>query len=332
MIGMNEVVSSALISGLVGGAVTSLALSYGYPRMRDYFRQVPPRIRGILVFALLILPLMAGLSFFALILSPVVDYGTVLHHCHTSTIGSCVPHSLSTLEQLPGLITLMGVLGIVVWPLIRSLGPVQRLSLLRRSLHKISRYDAERGIFVVDDARPLAFSMGFISPSVFLSSGLVAHLSAEERDTVIHHEYGHVTHRDGVWQLLGHVLSIGHGKQTRGLLLADLHLAAEQACDAYAARRVGDRLTVAQTILKVERMSAGHDPFKASAVPGIASLGVTGSSVPDRVDALLSPEGFCSGRWACWAFLGAVLLALVIFLAAEPLHHAIESIFIITLG
>jgi beta-lactamase regulating signal transducer with metallopeptidase domain len=102
----------------------------------------------------------------------------------------------------------------------------------------------------------------------------------------------------------------------RRRLLRELAIASEQACDAEAGRRIGDRLRVAEAILAVERILAAAPPARA----GLA--GFEGTSVAQRVEALLAAEPPAPGR-ARFRIAAAGALALGLAFA-DPLHHATE--------
>ena len=120
-----------------------------------------------------------------------------------------------------------------------------------------------------------------------------------------------------------HPLPVVPGGATHGLHEAGegiIDVAAEQACDEAAARRVGDRVLVADAILAVERETA-RMPLR---MPGILALSMSQLAIETRVEALLD-EPRTAGR------LGLVLAALVgsllvLWSGADSLHHVVESL------
>jgi hypothetical protein len=128
--------------------------------------------------------------------------------------------------------------------------------------------------------------------------------------------------RRGSRRCAARLLSWPHLPALRRALLAELALFSEQACDAEAARRVGDRLLVAEAILAVERLLAARAPVEAAALPAFG-----GSPVAERVRELLAPErtpppAASTRGLAAFGALG-VLTALAL---ADPLHHATEHL------
>ena len=193
-----------------------------------------------------------------------------------------------------------------------------RLARTRRWLARLPRR-AQRpapDVEVFESAAPFAFAAGLRRPRVFLAASLVEGLPGSQLAAVIEHERAHARRRDPLARLAARVLSFAHLPGLRRTLLRELAIASEQACDAEAGRRVGDRLAVAEAILAVERILSSSAPARA----GIA--GFEGHSVAERVRALLAAEPPALRRRALRI---AAALALAAGLAlADPLHHATE--------
>jgi beta-lactamase regulating signal transducer with metallopeptidase domain len=101
------------------------------------------------------------------------------------------------------------------------------------------------------------------------------------------------------------------------MLLADLELATEQACDEQAAARLGDRLLVARALLAVERLMT-----PAVVCPGVHRFGAAQLSA--RVEALLAPRLPAASLRAEHG--GMVLAVVISLLLTDPLHHLAETI------
>ena len=105
----------------------------------------------------------------------------------------------------------------------------------------------------------------------------------------------------------------------RAHVLGALELAAEQSCDEIAASKVGDRLQVAEAILKVERLLQVTASIRS---PLAATFG--GDTVPERVSALLEApkrSGNVVLLGCLFAWMSCGVLA-----ASGPLHHLTESL------
>jgi beta-lactamase regulating signal transducer with metallopeptidase domain len=166
---------------------------------------------------------------------------------------------------------------------------------------------------------PLCLLAGIFRPTLFLSRGLLAAMGPESVAVLLHHERAHAARRDLLLRLLARAGTLFLWPSVRMRLLEALELAAEQSCDEVAASKVGDRLQVADAILRVERLL--H-----SAVSPLAPLAVSfgGATVPQRVSALLEAPrraGNLSALGMVFASLSLSTLA-----ASAPLHHWTESL------
>jgi len=149
-------------------------------------------------------------------------------------------------------------------------------------LHDV-RYGDER-IYRLPSRDPACFTVGLVRPAVFLSSGLLEALTPRECEAVLAHESAHVRRRDG---LMGALLSTFYtifplpGSR---ILLTDWERAVERACDAEAARRLGNPCDVAAALVRVARLAIQFRP----SVPGVPGFAASGDDIPGRVEALLS--------------------------------------------
>jgi Zn-dependent protease with chaperone function len=166
---------------------------------------------------------------------------------------------------------------------------------------------------------PLCLSVGVLRPATVVSRGFVASVNADDLAAVLVHERTHAKRKDTLVRLFARAATPFMLPWVRARLLAEIELAAERSCDEAAARSIGDRLTMAEVILKVERLvSAMPHPLRTVT----ASFG--GTAVPARVAALLEPPRPDVKGAALPVCVGAVLVAL--FAASEPLHHVTETI------
>lgn len=320
MNGLDESIGLAILAGLAGAAMMSVCVALLYPFLREQLQSVSPALRSHLILGLLVMPAVTAISLVIIILSPALDYGPLAHHCHTVQTPDCVPHTLQTYDRTLSLATLLITLTLIAWPVVRRLGTLVRYSVIHRGLRLTARLDRERNVYMIDHRSPLAFSIGLFRPAIFLSTGLADHLEPDELDNVIQHETAHRNRRDSLRLITGEILSTVHGALTGKQLVTDLNLACEQACDEYACDKIGQRLAVAATILKVERLLGSTPLIPAGAIR------ITGSSVPARINWLLArPQGNDS-RMLIHASLSVLVLAVSVFFSAEPLHHLLESI------
>jgi Zn-dependent protease with chaperone function len=189
-----------------------------------------------------------------------------------------------------------------------------------------SCHERYRGVRVLECGLPLALTAGLMRPEIFISSRLLAALPAEMLVIILAHERAHVRRRDGLMQFVAHVCALLHFPWVRRTLLADLSLACEQACDEEAARGVGDRLRVAETLLAIERLFRPSD--LSPTLGTIGTLSFSDANTVDRIEALLSAPK----KQGCTAIPRLLSLGLLPLLfsatvfAAEPAHRLIEAI------
>jgi Zn-dependent protease with chaperone function len=244
--------------------------------------------------------------------------GIASDHCarHPDHLHLCLIHASAPLTQAGVILLLLGS-GLVSALVIPELIGLVRT---RRWLARLPRrgQGPAPDIEIFDSAAPFAFAAGLRRPRVLLAASLVEALPASQLAAVVEHERAHARRRDALARLAARLLSFAHLPRLRRRLLRELAIASEQACDAEAGRRVGDRLQVAEAILAVERLLSAAAPARA----GLA--GFEGPSVARRVEALLAPEPPAPrrGRFAL-AVAGALALGLAF---ADLLHHATEHL------
>jgi hypothetical protein len=189
------------------------------------------------------------------------------------------------------------------------------LSGLLRHAHYRPDLDAQ----VLPVAAPLCLLVGFFRSVVVVSNGLVDQVDEEDLRVILSHERAHAARRDVLFRWIARFTTLFMLPGARATLLDTIELTSEQSCDDAAARTVGDRLRVAETILKVERLcSQVRLPSMRLAV----SFG--GHRISERVTALIEPQR----RVGNLSFLmSGLALSCCSMLAASPyVHHCTESL------
>ncbi|WP_167090127.1 M56 family metallopeptidase [Massilia frigida] len=305
----------------------ALLAALAYPPLRRATARIAPASRARLLLALSGVPFVgacAGLlaSFVPSLLSWADG---VADHCHLHTDHPhlCLLHPPQLAHSGFALTVLSGaaVLAIVIggsW-LLRCLQTRQRLAQLLR----MSERDPVRGVHVVPTEAPLAFAAGLRTPQVFLSRHMFEQLSSAQIDVIVAHERAHAVRLDALTFMIASVLSRLHLPATRRIMLADLALAAEQACDEAACAATGDRLLVAEAIVAVEKLFAKRE--RSADLPLFGTSHFTDSNVAERVLAMLDArrDGARLPRSA-WAAGALALMLLAAF--GGQLHHTTESI------
>lgn len=319
-----NLLAMVLVAAVLFAAVVAVAMRVAYPVLRPWLAQLPAPMRGRLVLAATTAPLVAGagLGLLALLPGVVALVWPALDHCASHGDGHvhlCVVHGPHGLRLGLGWVVLAAVLGPASIALGRTGLRVARgrrlVEALRRTAHPV--VDGEH--HVVASAAPFALTAGLVRPRVYVTTGLLDALDGPGRVAVLAHEDAHVRRRDPLTKLAAEIACALHLPVTRAMLLDDLALACEQACDEQAALAVGDRTTVASVLVRMGRV-VERCPWPAS--PIVARFGE--GSIAARVHALLAPP-LPSPRVPSTATLIGLGVT-VAMLAAAPIHHVTETI------
>ena len=318
-----------LVVAALGAAVISRML---YPAAEGWLGRIAPATRADLLVAWAVAPFVIGLVMLLLVFSPSLSHllGFGVDHCHTHAHHAhlCLIHTGlftgSFLEQV-----ILAGAGTVLAG--RAFTTGRRLRLARLSVNtlltlaKPSSGSAPHRIVVSE--HPFAITVGLLRPQVLFSSRLLHVLSPTELATVLSHEQAHQQRRDGVRLLAAEAFLTLHLPSTRRFILEQLGLAVEQACDEAAVIQSGDRLQVAETIVKMTRLARGHSP-----IAGTIGASVTGSDVLRRVEGLLHPALPARPRLNALAY-GVVGLAISAgFTTNDWWHHSAETLLSFFLG
>jgi hypothetical protein len=198
----------------------------------------------------------------------------------------------------------------------RLLRDVQAAVYTRRELDLLSVADP-RGFQAVALDEPFAFTLGFVAPAVYLSCGLLRRLDAQSTATVLAHELSHVRHADPRGRLLcGLALALHLPGVARALTRA-LQTAEESRADEEAAAAVGDRLAVAESLVRCARLQL-QPPFAAA---------IASSALQTRVIALLTRAPRSSQPSRQLLLLGGLLLASAAIAGSAHVHSLAERAF-----
>lgn len=324
MTGLDMSFLVAVVVGVSAVAITAIFIRCLYVRTRSLILTISPERRTILILGFSVAPVIVGTAVAILTwvstFDAVIDF--IAHHCHAAnSVSFCLPHVQLPLPPHLEMPMILVLAGLVFAAVVAMLGRAAAWERVKVSLCAISRTCRDLSVRIIDDERPLAVCAGIMRPTVFVSKGLISRLNAAELKIVLAHEHAHARRRDGLQQLLALYLSIGHLSSIRRLILNDLVLASEQACDEDAARRTSGRIDVAQAIVKVERLL--QDTPRGNHLSGVVAL--MGSSVPARIEFLLDEPGPRVRAIALHLAVSAIFFVLFLLIGAEPLHHFIES-------
>ena len=251
--------------------------------------------------------LVAGLVLFVMF-SGLGEGHVLIAHCHAGDVcGAHLP--VVGLNLLMFLVTL-GLSALLGWRLQAAL---KRFRLSGEALARAAEPVAS-GYWRLPCEQALALCVGLIHPRAYLSSGLIAALSDQERDIVLAHELQHVRARDNLRLLL---VDLVMGPRWGRALRADLYLAAELRADQAAVDRGHRPADVAATLVHVCRLT------RKAATPNLA---FARHGVEARVAALLQPPPAPPAAWPWGLGLTGAVIGLSLALIS-PVHLLLEWLF-----
>jgi Zn-dependent protease with chaperone function len=177
-------------------------------------------------------------------------------------------------------------------------------------------YKALMGCLVLPVEEQQAYVLGILKPQVYISQGLLEHTSEDDLALMLAHERAHVARRDPLRRLIASVGLILHLPGTAHLLDRLLTRTQEMAADADAVRTVGDRVRMAEALVRFARLQG---PVRTAAVE------FGSGDLEARVRELLNPH---QGRGVSTVALfgcSAALCLLALF-SAHGLHYLAQAL------
>lgn len=313
-----------LAAAVLFGVAAAVLVALTYGPVRSSLQRLAPTQRARWLFTLSALPAGSAVVLTALCFLPkLLDVlWSGLDHCAEhggSHPHLCLVHLPGGAGSMAGWLVLGALLAILLAKSVHLGARLRRASRTLALLLRGAQHDRDRGAWVVPSEVPFALTAGLLRPRTFVSEALLAALPEDMASAVLAHEAAHARRRDVLLRLVATVLSLAHLPATRRLLLEDLRLATEQACDEDAGEQLGDRLQVAQALVGLERLlSSGPADVE------LVGVSFAGSSVVPRVEALLAAPPATHGRLLVVALAAGLVGALA--LGADTLHHLTETL------
>ncbi|MEX0942644.1 MAG: M56 family metallopeptidase [Pseudomonadales bacterium] len=312
MIELVRVTGSFATSWLVIWFASALVLLLFYPLVRRQLFNWHPATVSRLLLLLLAFPFLLSLSTSVMLFLPVVEDNLVSAHCHHNC-QSHVPLVDSIWLSVTGLVVSLLMLLVVLRKLLFNLFTAK---LLMSHLSHLAE-DAGRWL-LLQDAKPVVFTLGWWQNKVFITRGLLRRCSEQDIEIILRHEYEHGRRLDNVRLLLAKLFLLVLPVRLADRFYADLHFLTESACDFAAAERYGE-LEVAETLLRVQKLV----PREFDYLNNPLTSAFTGSEVERRIMNLVKgPQHFHNLCYVQTTFL--LVFVVLSCTLVDPVHHGIE--------
>jgi Zn-dependent protease with chaperone function len=298
-------------------AMTALATAVAVRIAGRSVRVLAPRHRETVLLAVAAAPAIAGVLSVKLALLPSLGalLGVGTDHCadHDHHVHLCLQHAAAF---VPGLVDYLATAALAVLLIVAVVRSV-KAGRLAAELLRLPAERLDRGLYRITARRAFAATVGWRRARVLVSSALCDALEPAQLDVVVAHERAHVARRDSVRMALAHALTLLQLPATRRAILAELALAIEECCDEAAARKCGDRVLVAETLLAAAR--AGSRTQVIGPAPAF-----DGAPIAERVEAMLrGPHDTAPLAPLAPVLVGAGVALIV---AIPHVHHWTETL------
>ena len=321
-----ETVAVYALLALTGTGIGALISAMIFGLGRRWLNECPPLVRERLLLALLVCPVIAAVALVLGMSAPGFFFSAsqAAQHCAADTgqhFTLCQWHAPQI--SLPDWLA-AGVFAASALVMVTIGIGALRLFRAHRKMQFIRRMARRQpdGHFTLPIQQPMAFAAGLFRGEAVISEGLSRSLTATELDIVLAHERAHIKRRDMLLTVVTNSLARLQLPWIGRALRNAWHLAVEQRCDQQVAQQTGNRLAVADCLLRVSRLrlSGATDPTDA------AACHLLDGDLPARINALLHEP--TSARMAPILSMGSVeFMALTGLLLSGPqIHHWMEML------
>ena len=188
----------------------------------------------------------------------------------------------------------------------RALSPMLETTL--RQWTGVTRQGRRTRLMLSDNVRAAAV-LGCRSPIIAVAPAVVQHLSADELDRVVIHEWAHIRRGDhfaNVLQLLTRVVAGWHPAVC--WIDRRLQLEREVACDEMTVAVTGDARLYAASLVKLASLPRGY-------LAALPALGVLSSpALATRIRRIVSQRSLASAAWSRSAVTASIVLLVMLSL------------------
>jgi Zn-dependent protease with chaperone function len=319
------VLECAATAAFIGVAVALLCTA-ALLLLRPLMRRLAPAHRADVHVVLGALPALATLALVAAAALPPVlaALGLARDHClsHVHHLHLCLVHAAGL---RPGLAA-AGALALAVF-LFRTASLFSHVGALRTRVAALvalgtPREGAAFPVVAVPGPARLCHATGLHRRRILLSAQMEAALSPPALSSALAHEESHLHRKDPLVGLLLAVAGLFAPPPLARLFLDGFRSAAEEACDAEAAKAVGDGAVVAAALVQVAALQHRRLP----ALGGTVAFGEL--ALERRVQLLLDGPGPSGGpgRALRLTFVLSSAAMLLSLTQSSFLHHAVETL------
>lgn len=306
----------------VGALISTLIFGLG----RRWLNECPPSVRERLVLALLVCPVIAAVALVLGMSAPGSFFSTSLAAQHCAVVAGqhftlCQWHApqISLPEWLVVGVFIVSamVMATITFGVLRLFRAQRKMQFIRRMARR-----QPNGHYVLSVQQPMAFAAGIFRGEAFVSEGLTRSLTSSELSIVLAHEQAHIKRRDMLVTVVANNLARLQLPWVGKALRNAWHLAVEQCCDQQVAQQTGNRLAVADCLLRVSRLRLSQSADHA----GPAACHLLDGDLPARINALLHAPA--SARMTPVLSLSSMeFMALAGLLLSGPhIHHWMEML------
>ncbi|MBI4819650.1 MAG: M56 family metallopeptidase [Deltaproteobacteria bacterium] len=248
-------------------------------------------------------------------ISSALGYG--VDHCptHGHHLHLCLVHSSASLAPAGALLS--------CWLLLRTLSLARRLVATSRDLGALQRLGERSSkslVICVPGSPRICHAVGFVRGRILLSTSLARALPPHHLACALAHERAHLRRRDPLTSLLLSVAGLVQLPGVSGALARAFRVAAEEACDDFAAREVGDPVRVAEALVAVAELQRAQPGFDEA----VHAFGE--HALERRIRRLLHGRGRAGrARGLALAMLASGACALLATRHTSALHHLVET-------
>ena len=257
---MTEFIPGILFTWVAIWILFAFTTNLLYPVIRPVLMELHPTTASSLLLSWITLPAFSALISSLLLFSPILSLMIADAECSS---GSCViAASAAHLVQLPTLI-------IGFWLLVSGATIFWRYWLPSHRLTRQLRYTctASEHYSLLESDTPAAFTLGWLNPKIYLTSGLLDQCDSDDITCILNHEQAHQRRKDNLNQLLARMFTSVLPNRLIQRQLDDYNLLCEQACDLEASQfQPADQ--IAGTLLKIARLQSRRLPSGATAFVG----------------------------------------------------------------